>query len=499
MRRPLLPTPWFITALVLLSVLRLPHLTGPLDDPHSWRQCDTAEMSRVFAREGIDLLRPSVAWLGAHRTLIFEFPLPEALAALPAAAWGWDPLWDRLVALAATAVAALYLFRIARELAGSEVARLATVLFVAAPLVQFYSRAAHVDPFATAAAHAFLHHALRAVRGGGVGHGLAAALAGALAAMVKVPYLVPVLAPLAWAMVRAPRRGRVAGLLLGAVVAAAFVAWRAHVRAVNGAAPDWDWLPGYYKEVDPWWWYVGQWRQRLEPGAWATLAQRLAWEVATPLGAALALAGLARRGHGQAHDARVPVALWLAAALLYLLVFFPLNVIHNYYQFPFAAPLAGAAALGLVALAGEHGGPRRAAAWAALAAVLALAVVLPVRRGWYRVDAVRVAAGAAIAAHTPPGELVVVVDRGSEYTDPRLLHRADRHGWAVRAEDVSPGLLARLVDEGAAHLAWVEEAGESRLIPPLFLDSLRRARVVLTAPGAEAATVHLYTLHGVRR
>ena len=43
---------------MLLVGARFLHLTGPIDDPHSWRQCDTAHYSLDFFRNGIDLLRP---------------------------------------------------------------------------------------------------------------------------------------------------------------------------------------------------------------------------------------------------------------------------------------------------------------------------------------------------------------------------------------------------------------------------------------------------------
>jgi hypothetical protein len=39
-------------------LIRLYHLTTPLADWHSWRQADTASVSRRYSEEGIDLLRP---------------------------------------------------------------------------------------------------------------------------------------------------------------------------------------------------------------------------------------------------------------------------------------------------------------------------------------------------------------------------------------------------------------------------------------------------------
>src|SRR5437867_284100 len=140
---------WLLAAAALVA-LRIPHLRGPLDDPHSWRQCDTAYYSLDFFRRGIDLLHPSVCWLGAHRTLIFEFPLPEALSALLYRTFGPDPLWDRLVSLGFFLIATFYLFAFARLVASRRVAWLCAVAYLALPLGPFYSRAAHVDFAATA-------------------------------------------------------------------------------------------------------------------------------------------------------------------------------------------------------------------------------------------------------------------------------------------------------------------------------------------------------------
>lgn len=498
--RPLLlAAPVVLLALVLALVLRLPHMRGPLDDPHSWRQCDTHEITRGFVRDGIDVLHPQVDWLGAHRTLIFEFPLPEAIAAAIGRQYGVDPLWDRLVALGFTALATLYLFLATRELAGADVARVATVIFAFVPLLQFYSRAAHVDPCALAGAHGLLYHALRAARGGGLSHVLVGAVMGVMAALVKGPYLAPVVGPLAFLLARADTRGRLLGAMPVIISAVAFVVWRRHVNAVNALAPDWSWLPGYYKEVDPWWWYVGSWAERLQLAAWRTLAMRLVIEVATPLGVLAAFIGLLRAPTaGAAPDARRPILLWLLTSLVYLAVFFPLNVRHNYYQLPFVAPLAVAIAAGVIVLAGAQSRTRRGLAMAVMLGIIGLACLTPARRGYYRIDEVRVRAGEALQRLTPRKALLVAVDRGSEYTDPRLLHRADRHGWAVKPEDVDEALLARLVEVGATHVGWVQEPGVARLVPPAFLADRAESREAMYAriDGVDSllAEVHVFAL-----
>ena len=497
---------WLLAAAALVA-LRIPHLLGPLDDPHSWRQCDTAYYSLEFFRRGIDLLHPSVCWLGAHRTLIFEFALPEALSALLYRAFGPDPLWDRLVNLGFFLLAAFYLFAFARLVASRRVARLCSLAYLAFPLGQFYSRTAHVDFAATAFAHALLFHAALAFRRRSAAHAAAASGAGALAALIKAPYLIPVLGPLAVAALAVPGLATVGlGSLALGVPAIAFLIWRRHVDAVNGAAPDWQFLPGYYKELNPWWWYVGSMAQRLEPGSWWKLARRLVLEVATPLGSVLALAGLAwrqpRQDSSGAPDPSRPGALacalaWMAATAAYLLVFFPLNLIHNYYQIPFLGPAALLVGLG-ADLAWERlpaAGRLRAGALA-FAAFLVAAVWMVRPLGYYRVDWLRIEAGRQIAERVPHEDLVVACDFASGYSDPRLLARADRLGWSVAIPDLTPARVQRLEALGARWVAVVTDPDHPRLSPPPFLGPRRIEHAALARGGRTLGALDLYRLEG---
>ena len=487
---------WAAAGALLLS--RLAHLGGPLDDPHSWRQCDTVVYSLNFHRHGIDLLHPAVCWLGAQRTLIFEFPLVEALSALLYRVTGPTPVADRLVALGFFLVATAYFHRIARRLAGHRPAWLATLVWLALPLAQFYSRAAHVDFAATAFAHALLYHGIRAFERRSARHALLAAVAGALAAMIKAPYVLPVLAPLALAGLAVPTLATLtlAGVALGGT-ALAFALWRHHVDVINAAAPDWGFLPGYYKEVNPLWWYFGDLHQRLEPATWIQLARRFVFDVATPLGAFGALAGLgwhdrrtsSSRAEPMRLEARAFALVWLAGAVLYLVVFFPLNVIHNYYQIPFLAPVALLAGLGLDRVWRRHA----VAGAVAVALVVAGAFWAVHSLGYYRVDWLRVEAGREIAARVPRGELVVASDHGSGYSDPRLLARADREGWSLAIPDLAPGRLDTLASLGARWVAVVTDPEHPDLASPAFLLPRRVASVPLQHAGRPLGTLDLYT------
>lgn len=492
-------TGWSIAALVLVA-LRIPHLLGPLDDPQSWRQCDTAFYSLDFHRHGIDLLHPAVCWLGGHRTLILEFPLPEAIAALFYRAFGPDPVWDRVVSLVFFLASAFYLHAFVRRFARVRTTWLATLAYLAFPLSQFFSRAAQVDFAAVACAHGLLYHATVAIERRTIPDVAAAMSWGVLGALIKAPYLIAILGPLALVVLaaRSVRAVVVSGVALGAS-AVAFVLWRRHVDAVNGAAPDWSFLPGYYKEVNALWWYVGSLEQRLDLANWVKLGRRFVLQIVSPLGALLALAALLWRGPRLAGRwGPLPVALaWLLASIAYLAVFFPLNVIHHYYQTPFLAPLAILVGLGadFVWQKAPRFGARRLPSGAlAFGAFAIFATISMPSLGYYRVDWLRVEAGRLIERATPRGDLVVVADYASGHSDPRLLYRADRTGWPLAIADLDRERLIRLRELGARWAAVVTDPEHPELEPPAFLERGNAGTHPIRHAGRSIGTLRLYDL-----
>lgn len=483
-----------LASVVVLLALRLPHLRGPLDDPHSWRQCDTVFYSLDLCRRGMDILHPAVSWLGAHRTLIFELPLPEALTAMLYRVFGPDPLWDRVVALAGYLLATFYLWRIARHVGGARVGWLALISYLALPLAQFYSRAPQVDFAATAGAHAFLYHTIRAIERRSWPHASGAAIGGTLCTLLKAPYLIPMLPALAPVALSALTFSTVAlGAVALGIPAVAFALWRRHVDAVNAAAPEWNFLPGYYKEVNPLWWYFGTTAQRLDPANWMKIARRLVFEVVTPLG--VVLGAIAAWPGWRRARMRWIAWLWTAGALAYAALFFNLNVIHSYYQIPFLAPAALLVALGVDTLWGRKAGGRRAlAAQIGFAAFLVVAATAPARLGYYRVDWLRVEAGRQIEARVPRGEMVVACDYGAGYSDPRLLVRANREGWSLAIPDLEPGRVRKLADLGARWVAVVTDPAHPALVPPSFLNGARVAQEPITHDRHALGTLSIYDL-----
>jgi hypothetical protein len=80
---------WLIGVVVLAFSLRLYHFTQPIADWHSWRQADTAAVTRNFVRNGIDVLHPIYDDLSNVQSGIYnpkgyrfvEFPIYNVITA----------------------------------------------------------------------------------------------------------------------------------------------------------------------------------------------------------------------------------------------------------------------------------------------------------------------------------------------------------------------------------------------------------------------------------
>lgn len=479
-----------------LLVPRLFHLIGPIDDPHSWRQCDTIFYSLDLFRRGFDVLHPRVCWMGPHGTLIFEFPLTEAMAAALYRINGVHYYWDRLISLGFFAIAAFYLHRLAGRMAPPRAAWLATLAYFAFPLGQVYSRSAQPDFAATAFVHAFLFHAIAAAEGRSSVHAVLAAMAGSLAALIKGPYLIAVLPPLAFGALAIGDGGVMVLLLLTvAIPAGVFWVWRRWVDQVNATAPDWSFLPGWYREVNPTWWYFGTPEQRMQPELWEKLGHRVLRHVLTVPGAMLAGIGvLAGRPRMQAQiDPRGFAVVWLAGVAVYVAIFFNLNVVHTYYQIPILAPLALLVGIGADGLWGRL--PR----WAPVGplvfvAFAAMALLAPPGLGYYQPDWLRVEAAREIAAHVPDEDLMIACDHASGWSDPRLLARADRVGWSLAIPDLTPGRVGRLRALGARWIAVVMDPEHPELRSPSFLAAARTLTTPIEHGGRTIGTLELFKL-----
>jgi hypothetical protein len=285
--------------------------------------------------------------------------------------------------------------------------------------------------------------------------------------LIKAPYVFYLFIPFTWHVWKTDKIWQfLRWLPFLAIPVVSFIIWRLYVDKVNGAAPDWYFLPGYFKFVDMGFWYFGTLDQKWNLEIWRILLSRLAYEVTSPPGLLLLIYGFfIRYSIGKAEFFKI----WWLSAFGYLLIFFNLNYLHNYYQIPFLAPSAY-----LIALAIYTIGQKLKARYPFLsnfpaAALLLLLSVSAVGYaetnskwevvGYYTIDWLRIRAGQIIQENTPEDALILSVMNSTNVQDPRLLYQARRNGWSIETKDITADIIFKLKAQGADYLALIGEEG----------------------------------------
>lgn len=450
---------WWFYALVLLLVgYRFFHFGEAIDGPHTWRQCDTAHYILDQYKNGFDLLHPSVCWMGGHGTMILEFPLPEFLVAGFYRLFGESHIWARVVFFAFFLGSALYFFRILKLISSVLVAQMGTLFYLAAPLSLFYSRAVHIDFTAIFFAHGMLYYYLAGIQDKSNKKMLWATAFATLAFLIKAPYAFYLALPiLGWTIQKKQVRFLIQWLPSVLLPIGVLLLWVGHTKAVNSQAPDWDFIPGYHKFTDMSHWYFGAWSQRIDSANWSLIGSRIFNEILGYSGALLATIGLVFGFRKNAKPYFIGL-LWLLGTIVYILIFFNLNRVHNYYQLPMLAPAALMVGLGFSVLK-EWLAPVSSLVFKCIVSLAVLAMIAePMRYAeaeYYEVRTDQVSIGKHIKSNTAPDDLVIVSYGGLHVKCPNVLYRARRSGWSIMHTLITPELSYRLYGEGARYLALV--------------------------------------------
>ena len=132
-----------------------PTLSAPLLEAHPFRQTQTAWTAREFHEGGFDLLHPKLPVFGEPFEAPFEFPLYQALAALPMELGLAEDTALRLTSLVCFVLTALLIWGLVRYVAGPVSGVAALVAFVFTPLALLWSRTSMIEYLATAGAVGF--------------------------------------------------------------------------------------------------------------------------------------------------------------------------------------------------------------------------------------------------------------------------------------------------------------------------------------------------------
>lgn len=136
-----------LSLLILAFAFRLYKIDRPLADWHSWRQADTAAVSRNFVKDGWNLFIPKFDDMSTqangldnpNRYRFVEFPIYNSAVAAVWQITGIDVTYARLTTVVITLWSMMLLYFIVRFFSGMLVAALAAFYFAVIPYNVFYS------------------------------------------------------------------------------------------------------------------------------------------------------------------------------------------------------------------------------------------------------------------------------------------------------------------------------------------------------------------------
>lgn len=422
---------WAAALLLIYALAVLPSLSQSLLETHAHRQTMTAYTAVLFARDGVDLMRPPLPILGPPGALPQEFPLVQAAGAGLIAAGLPPDLAMRLVGLGSFLVAAWLLYLLARRLMGGAGSLVALGAFLFNPHAWVYGRASLIEYLAVAGGLGFLYFGSRWIDGSRRGTWFGALVMGAIGVLVKITTGAFLLLPLLLWRARSGQRGyQLPGVwVLTAITMAVGLVWSAWAQAVREETPAAVFL-SLENQVA---WFFGTTSGRLDPGAWRV-----------PLVALLALTGFGfvawitlaiRQARTSTQQPFILGMLGLIGVMP--LVLFNLYAIHDYYWAAVAPMLAMSVGLGAEWLRARLRSRRvrrlavgLVGAW--IATVIGMASTWTIIYGTPGEEANAMKIATFIADHSQPDDWVVL--RGWGWNS-AFFYYADRRGLAVPEPD----------------------------------------------------------------
>ncbi len=420
---------FFVAAIVILALLlRLYKLDSPVADWHSWRQADTASVTRVFARDGLNLFLPRFQDLSSIPSgkpnpqgyRMVELPLYNVLHLATfrlAPSLGLDRA-GRLTSVLISLVSLIFLYLSVRKLSGPSLGLLTAFLYAVMPFSIYYSRVILPEPLMIA----FFMISFYLFLQKGFFSFILSAVFLALALLTK-PYAIFFTLPYLywWWTHKGEKRFSLSWLVIYVLIAfAPLLAWRNWIKQFPEGIPASAWLYNNLGiRLRPAWfrWLFGERLGKLILGYWGLI----------PFG--LGILSL-KKTDGWIYR------LFLLGILAYFVVFAGGNVQHDYYQAITIPFIAITLAVGLRAMANPPKELSRSSG--VLLATFSLSMMLFLSwyeiRGYYQINnPAIVEAGKAVDQILPADAKVIASYNG----DTAFLYQTNRSGWPAITTDLA--------------------------------------------------------------
>jgi hypothetical protein len=423
--------------LILGFLVRLYKINNPVGDWHSWRQADTASVSRIYLQKGINLLYPRYHDISSIQTGIFnpngyrfvEFPIYNAINVLLYKAYSKITLevWARLLTITSAVVTAFFLFFIGRKFLGKWGGVLSAFFYLFIPFNIYFTRVILPDPIGVTFGVISIWAFIKFLETDSDIPFYFSAFFFALALLIK-PYLGFYLVPIGYLAFRKISLKKAITFLTIAFLP--FLAWRVWEGRHPEGIPFYTWAfdgDGIRFRPAFWYWIFGERLGHLILGMWGLIP--FAFGILRP------------------KLKNYFINYFLIGCLIYVTVIATANVRHDYYQILTIPAISLALASGFIFL------------WSSVSnkitsrVIAVFSVSMMLMLGWmqikddYQVNHPEIIeAGQEVNKITPKDALIVAPYDG----DTAFLYQTQRSGWP--AIDTT---IDKIISQGASYYVSV--------------------------------------------
>lgn len=444
---------YFLLTLILLAgfVVRLYKINNPVADWHSWRQADTASVTRIFVEKGLDFFTPRYYDISSIQSGIFnpqgyrfvELPIFNLVHYVLYKAYPTISLevWGRLTSIFFALGSGLVLYLLGKRFLGKGGGILTIFFFLFIPFNIYFTRVILPEPAAVFFGVLALYLFSKFIDSDKFLYLLFSGLSFSLALLVK-PYIVFYGVPLIYLFftkyslsqfkILKGNLGLIIKLAVFAgIILVPLIFWRIRVSEHPEGIPFWKWaFNGDHIRFRPafWRWIYGERLGRLILGIW----------------------GLIPFIYGviKTKKQSLFIQFFLLGMFFYTLIVATANVRHDYYQ-TFIIPAVSLTLAAGVKYLWEEVNLNRILT----RITLIFSVILMLGMGWYQIKEDYpinhpeiIEAGKAIDKIAPKNALIIAPYNG----DTAFLYQTDRFGWPAVDNSID-----NIIAEGATYYVTV--------------------------------------------
>lgn len=443
---------YFLLLAILLAgfAVRLYKINSPIADWHSWRQADTASVTRVYVQEGIKPLMPRYQDISTIQTgyynpqglRLVEFPLYNIIHATLFKVYPSLSLevWGRLTSIASVLISAVFIFLLGNRFIGKNGGLIAAFVFLFIPYNIYFSRVILPEPLGVTLAVAGLWAFTKFFDEEKWFFFFASGLLISLSILVK-PFTIFYLLPIAYLSLKKYDLSKIlttpklliSFLAFANIIIAPFLLWRVWINTNPAGIPHFTWaFNGDKIRFRPafWRWIFGERIGKLMLGVWGIIPFSIGIMVS--------------------NKKNMFNLIFLLSVIIYATTIATASVRHDYYQIFLVPAISLVFAQGAVSLWKGFPGIDKTLGRVILlfASFIALIVSANEAKAYYAINHPEIVEAGKVADEILPKDALLLAPYNG---DTAFLYQTNRWGWPVIEDSVD-----NLIKKGADYYISVD-------------------------------------------